>query len=344
MFDARLRAIDASGNPLVGASLTIYTAGTTTPVSIFRNAALSTPMTNPTTGSDVSDAGGWFPQVYAAEGLLVDILLKNSSGTTVQSYTSVSFLGADTGEFSRTMADGTRVKFRGSAGVVYLEFGDPSPDNIGGTAIIGGWAGTQADLITVNAALFNTTGPIKENSKKLIGTVYTEATTFTGVANIDIPLTASPTGVLAWDIDIWDYTQNTDLKNIYGRLSYDGGATYRSGASDYYGQYSYTSAGSQTISNDITAAQMEFGTNFRGSAAIPGVGRIRIITPASGTAPTRVTTRFDGISSAPSLQTALGNWYGVGSYGNATHLRILPAGGLITGKYRVTPLRGFGEA
>lgn len=56
-------SLDSNGNPVSGSTLTYYQNGTTTPVSIYAEAALSTPLANPLT----SDSAGVFPQVYAAD-------------------------------------------------------------------------------------------------------------------------------------------------------------------------------------------------------------------------------------------------------------------------------------
>lgn len=343
LYDARLRAIDSDGNLLVGATLTINTANTSSPAAIYRNAALSTPMTNPTSGEDVSDAGGWFPQIFAAEGTVVDITLKDSSGNIVSTEVDVTFLGADdTGELSRVMADDTRFKVRGSGGVVYMEFGDPDPDNIGGTAVIGGWAGTQADLITVNAALFNVVGRIKENGKKINGTVYTEGS-FTTASTVDIALPQDPTGSRAWSLEVFDLAQSVSA-NLRGRLSYDGAVSFKSGASDY--DLGRVISGTNGITTGGGAAAfMEFTINSSTPANKPAWMRVELITPNSGNDATvlRSTANAYDNTGTPKADVFNATNFGLGNFGRATHLRIFPASGTITGKYRLTALRGFGE-
>lgn len=54
-------SLDANGKPVSGSTLTYYQNGTTTPVSIYSNSALTIPLANPLT----SDAAGVFPQVWA---------------------------------------------------------------------------------------------------------------------------------------------------------------------------------------------------------------------------------------------------------------------------------------
>ncbi len=59
---------DANGNPYVGAKLTVYVPGTTTPAAIYADAALSVPLANPLAGPTGSDAAGNFPRAYIAAG------------------------------------------------------------------------------------------------------------------------------------------------------------------------------------------------------------------------------------------------------------------------------------
>lgn len=59
---------DTNGNPVVGAKLYVYEVGTTTLRSIYSNEALSTPISNPLSGVNASDAAGNFPRFYQASG------------------------------------------------------------------------------------------------------------------------------------------------------------------------------------------------------------------------------------------------------------------------------------
>lgn len=343
LYDARFRAIDSSGNPLVGATLTIYTANTTTPASIYTDAALSTPMSNPTVAPYASDAGGWFPQIFAAEGTQVDIILKNSGGSTVKTYEDVTFVGADSGDFERTVTGSGRFKITGSAGTVMLQAGDPDPDDTGGTLVIEGWAGTQLVTLTLDAATTNTTGTFTENSKKLIGVVNTEATTFSAASTVDIALSNAPTGCRAWEITVWDLILSADAA-LQARLSYDNGATYKSGASDYADSDIRNEGTSVAASASAAAAQMNFLSSVDARTTEGGYLRIVVQTPPSGTMSTMIegtAVVWHSVNNAPSRHAFAG--YGLGSYGKATHLRLLASSGTLTGKYRVVPLRGFGE-
>jgi hypothetical protein len=60
--EPRIRVLDANGLPYVGAKLYVYSVGTTKPLAIFSDSALSAAAPNPLT----SDANGYFPLTYIA--------------------------------------------------------------------------------------------------------------------------------------------------------------------------------------------------------------------------------------------------------------------------------------
>lgn len=345
LYDARIRAIDSDGDPLVGATLTINVANTSTPAPIFRDAALTVPMTNPTSGADVSDAGGWFPQIFATEGTLVDITLKNSAGATVKTYVDVSFLGSNTGEFERTLADDTRFSVRGSGGVVYMEFGDPSPDNSGGTAVIGGWVGTQADLITVNAALFNVIGQIKENSKKLFGVVATEAVTVTAQTSVDIALPNLPAGTRAWEIEIFDFSiSGSGVGGLLLQMAYDSAPTTFV-AAGYSGFCTNANSTSGVTLSTVGTTEISLIGSLGGAANQLGVGRIRLITPNSGSDAVKVSSNIEGINNLGQFLNVQANAYGPTVAGRLAAVRLSLNGvNTFSFKYLVRSLRGYGEA
>lgn len=141
----RFRATNAIGEIVVGAGLFIFQAGTSTPADIFTDDDLTTPAANPL----VSGSDGYWPQVYAANGLLVDFFAHQTddiSSTLLWQALSVASVGPDdVSSFFRDFGADGRVQMRGAAGRVHLEFGDPVGDDIGGSWTIGGWNGTPFD-------------------------------------------------------------------------------------------------------------------------------------------------------------------------------------------------------
>lgn len=285
MFDGRFRAFDSSGNPLSEATLTIYDAGTSNATSIFRDAALATPATNPTSGADVSDAGGWFPQFFAAEGSSVDITLKNSAGTTVKTYEDVPFLGSDTGTFLRTLAGGTRFKISDSGGTVLMQVGDASPDDTGGALTIEGWAGTQGDTLTLDFGTVAITGStFTVNGDPL--DVVLESGAHSGSADLDITL---PTGYRSFTIELSEVLPSAAAPlNLL--VSVNSGSSYL--ATGYtnatiHGDNAGTlaSAGSALT----TYAYLSYN-NLSNTAGRHAAACINVDTPTSGTANSRITS------------------------------------------------------
>lgn len=343
LAESRLLITDASNMPLNGGKARIYDANTQNLTSVFSDAGLSVPLANPI----VANSAGITPQVFAAEGTIVDIQYLTSAGALVsgRDYSDVVFVGADTGNFTRTLSGGTRFKISDSGGVVLLEAGDASPDNSGGTAKIQGWAGTQGDLLTLNFTTVNIVGTITENGKKLRGVVYTEATTFTAQTSVAIPLTNIPTGVRGWQIDIIDWIQSV-ASQITIHFSYDGGATYKTGVSDYAYIYIFDDA-STTQVRDNAHTGIIICDNSVATSGREGYLTIYVTAPSSGGAATIVRTQLDAFDesttpNSPLIAKATG-WC-VGGYGRPTHIRLTPNNAAtISGKYREIIERGLGE-
>lgn len=74
------RALDASGNPLPGATLTFSQSGGATPAAVYTTAARTTAHSNPV----VADAGGLVPPIYLDPLLTYRAVLRNSGGTLIQ--------------------------------------------------------------------------------------------------------------------------------------------------------------------------------------------------------------------------------------------------------------------
>lgn len=341
LVDGRLLISDAADTPLNGGKARIYNANTTTLTSVFSDAALSVPLTNPV----VASASGITPMIFAAEGTTVDIQYLTSADVPVsgRSYEDMVFLGSDTGTFTRTLADNTRFSVYGSGGVVYVTVGDASPDNTGGTLELSGWLGTQGDTATIGFALVNVTGRLKEQGKKIPAVVYTEATTFAAATSVDIALPNDPTGCRAWEVELFDLVCSA-AGNLRAVLSYDG-STFKTGASDYHYQCLTSVNGSVTSTAAAATAFVDLAVGFGPPAGTPGTAKIEVLTPNSGTDAPVIRARVDGFSTTaggtPSLHICGG--HGLGGYGRVQIIRVSKSSGTIAGKYRVAPLRGYGE-
>ena len=76
------RAVDASGNYLAGAKAYFYQSGTSTPVTVYSDAAATTPHATPV----VADGSGVFPAIYAAGSVAMKVNVTTSSGAAVPGY------------------------------------------------------------------------------------------------------------------------------------------------------------------------------------------------------------------------------------------------------------------
>lgn len=76
------RATDANDNPIAGAKAYFYQSGTTTPITVYADDALSDPHPSPL----VADGNGVFAQVFVAASTQVKLEVETSAGATVPGY------------------------------------------------------------------------------------------------------------------------------------------------------------------------------------------------------------------------------------------------------------------
>jgi hypothetical protein len=338
IFDSRIRATDASGNGYSGAKLTVYNANTVVLASVFTTSSLGTPLGNPVT----ADSNGVFPQIFAAEGATFDLVLKTAGGVTLYTQDDVVSQGANSAIITRDFTN-ARLRIAGAGGIVSIEAGDPSGDDVGGQMRIGGYAGSQADSISLDAAAITTTGKITENGKKYPGAVYTPATTVASASEGIIALPNDPAGCIAWDVDVWDLSM-TASATLLMQLAYNGGA-FKAGASDYTWQYTSAADTTPAPGSDVSDPQIICKPSGQiGATNFPGQMWFRVITPRTGNNGTLVRGGIRGLlSGAASVQMSDFHGTGGATYGAADRVRLYCSSGNIAFKYRVTPLRGWGE-
>lgn len=333
--DGIIRVVDAAGVPINGGKLRIYNTGTTTLSTVWANAALSTPLTNPV----VADSAGRLPQIFGADGLVVDCKMLTAANVELSDTAfTKSFSGDTSGDIYRDFTS-ARFQITKIAGEVEIEAGDPTGDDVGGTMRLGGWENTQADQIELDGALVNVTGKLKENGKKLDGVVYTARTSFSG-ATVDITLPNDPTGCLAWEIDFWDVITSGSA-SLRARLAYAGGAV-KTGASDYaYTTMADDGAAGVVSSRDQAETYILLNYALAGTSTYPMSGKIIVLTSATGN-----TTVSGQLAGAGGTYPQIGQFtgFGLNNYGVASTLQLLlNAGSFTSGYYRVRPLRGYGE-
>lgn len=74
----KYRALDSDGDPISGALLYFYEAGTTTPLATYSDEDLSSANANPV----VADSDGWFGEIYLKTDEAYKVVLKNSDAST----------------------------------------------------------------------------------------------------------------------------------------------------------------------------------------------------------------------------------------------------------------------
>lgn len=78
-FAPRFQAFDNNGDPLPGAKLYFYLAGTTTPAETYSDAAKTQPNPNPV----IADSGGRFGDIWLNSATSYKAVLRTSADVTV---------------------------------------------------------------------------------------------------------------------------------------------------------------------------------------------------------------------------------------------------------------------
>lgn len=134
----------------------------------------------------MADAAGWFPQFYAAEGAIADVILKTPEGVTVQTYEEVPFVGTVLNARERLAVNRTYYVATTGSDIANDGLSSGSPfltvqkavnaasmlDFNGFTVTIQVAAGTYADRVVVNGVNL---GLIDFNSLVIQGDVSTPA-------------------------------------------------------------------------------------------------------------------------------------------------------------------------
>jgi len=346
------RVETAAGAPISGGKLRIYDVNTTDLADAFSDEAMATPLSNPV----VADSNGFLPMIFCAENTY-DIAYLSAADVvlTGQSFNDwPTMAGASANSIERTLS-GARLDIDGGTigdgnTGVRIQAGSPSPDDTGGYLRLGGWNGTQLDGAVVDSAYVNFIEPksIQENGQRLAQVIETEPTAFSGTELL-IALPEDPAGTRGYEITLYDMTCAATASPLAlgFQLSYDNGATYKSGASDYAHQFLLLQGSTVALTSDDANTYARMSSSSRMKAGTTGRVEMKIVTPDSGTEPTIV----DGIVMATydtgdaNLATCTFHCRGLGAFGRATHIRIYDTntGTSIAGNYVLRILRGYGE-
>lgn len=340
LIDGRIVIEDASGNRVSGGKLRIYETGTTNLADVFSDSGLTTPLENPV----VAESNGICPQIFGEAGLVVDCQKQTSAGVDIADGDfTMTFLGS-TSTGAEYDFGNSRGKLSGSGGVFSIEAGDMAGDDTGGQMRLGGWGGTQADSIELDAAAVDTTGTFTENGKELPGVVQTSSTS-SGASTVIIALpNTNPAGCRVFEVDIIDIVCASS-GDITATFSFDNGSTYD--ATGYYssaGQFTVASTAMTTAGSSNATSAALANMSAAPTAAQPAHMHFRVVTPNTTTGTTSLVGVFCGGSltnteegthvSFRAMQETNG--------GRCTHIK-LTFPGTVSCTYRVVPLRGFGE-
>jgi len=102
----RLSAFDTSGDPVSGAKAYFFATGTTTPLTVYSDEALSVAHPTPL----LADSGGVFPAIYYGAATAVKVRVDNASDVTLYTIDPVRRISGDlTGAASITFAPTTAI-------------------------------------------------------------------------------------------------------------------------------------------------------------------------------------------------------------------------------------------
>lgn len=325
---------DANGNAVPGALIGTFDAvATTTPKATYSDPELTTPHTNPV----VADASGKVPQLFVDTGAEFYLTTKTAAGVLLEDYEFVTGLGdTGTGTFARDFDAGGRYELSGDLGVVSQEFGPPEGDDIGGSAKMSGWAGTQGDDLEIDFATVTFTGAI-DASGFVQGGVTNPFPRLLSSANVvasastDIALDAS---FDRYQIEIFDLS-GAGGGDVRLRLSFDNGATYKDAADDYLIQ-GYHQANSGAV--NVTVATSTFVQLSTATVTAADVGRVLVDLRSRADHETHVQSMFT-IFDAAATTSKSGVYYGFTNskgYDKATHIRIYTNTSTLTYSYKIT--------
>lgn len=109
LFTPRFQTGDANGAPYSGAKLYFYQSGTTTPITVYQDAAKATPHANPV----VADTSGTFAEIFVDTDPF-KVVLTTSSGTLLETIDAIPLLAGA----SIVGADLTALEALSSTGIV----------------------------------------------------------------------------------------------------------------------------------------------------------------------------------------------------------------------------------
>ena len=331
------QVFDSNGDPLPGAKLITRVPGTTTPKATYNAPDLLNPLPNPV----IADSAGRFPQIWAADGAIFDLVLTDQNDVTIEGFESVAALGASSSNVDLDFGLNGRLQIVGHSGEPNIEFGDPTGDDVGGDGRIGGWNNTQGTSLEIDFATTTFTGAISPASIGTIGgqsnpvPVTVARGTIAAATTVNIPLDQT---FSRWQIFLKNLTfgSSTQIQIV---MSFDGGSTFKTAGTDYqYQGIFHQGTGVVTTGIPGTVAAFIPIIPFTTSTSSSGGVDITLDVMSTSSTESRLFSRFGFFSTASGVP-AYGDVAGrtnAKSYGKVTNLRLFNSNTIaMSGTYTV---------
>jgi hypothetical protein len=318
---------DASGNPLSGGKLRVYTANTTSLATLYSDEGLSVALSNPVIANSEgrpSTNGSDECVVYVAAGTY-DIAELSAADAVLRSWDDY-LAGGEGGDISRTVTGDARLLITGAGGEVLIQAGPPTGTDVGGDLTLEGWAGTQLDTLTLDAALATFTGDVAIDGSLEVGgepiPAIVTSGTLSAASTLTIPITG---GFHSYTIELYDIAP-TNATALSITVSIDNASTYVAGTN--YSSYSLAYDASATSS--VSAASW-IGTvgNMSITAGKAHTLSLDLDTVLSGTGD----SSFVGSSVLSGLSYRVSGVVTAG--GRITHVKFTAGAGTFTCKWRL---------
>jgi hypothetical protein len=231
-------ALDADGEPISGSTIEFFSNGTLTAKAAYASAADANAATNPIT-SQTADAAGRFDPAFGPDDQKYRVRWKDAAGSTIETYDDVEVQGETEGQSYDFDSDG-RYRVFGAGGKVQIETGDPTGDNTGGDARMGGWDSTQGTTFVLDFADVDVTGGldvvgnVTEGGYRL-ARVLVDSGSETTQASVDITL---PATFEEYELILSEVQLDTDRSILACRAGFGAGPTFQT-SSNYYSTYVY---------------------------------------------------------------------------------------------------------
>ena len=279
------RATDANSNPLSGALWNFYFSGTNTRATVYANADLTTPHSNPV----VADAGGQFPPIYLDDTIPVRGVMTNAAGVPLPNRDidpinsralgqlitdSATNSTAITTERTRALAAEAAIDSRvedvtervstAETSITALQ----SISSTGGTLPYDSWAALVADTTAYNALTAYTATQLALDQ----GVLWVNILASTGVAPPTLPTTSNAN---------WQVFRNPLAGQSFTTPISDGGTH----TDPVYGAVSVTAAIAGTVMtvSAVGSGKLKVGQTISGSGVTAGTKISSLGTGTGGT-------------------------------------------------------------